>query len=241
MEPTILTTGLIDRVEQVRRTIFRLALVLLGATLLAYPFAKQLLHIVQLPLHAKLIIYAPLEGFLGHIKVSIATGVIITSPLMLYEVKRFLQTVCRMPRKTAVRATVATGGLFLLGVGFCYAVILPVTLRFLLSYGGDTIAAGISVSKYLTLTLTLAAVCGVMFELPLVTFILHRLGLISIAFLTQNRRYAIMLAAVATAILTPTPDAFTMTLLLVPLLALYEVSILVLRIVERHPSHDADD
>lgn len=241
MEPTILTTTLIEHVEAVRRSIFRLVLVLLGATLLAYPFAAQLLHIVQLPLNAPLIIYAPLEGFLGHIKVSIAAGVIITSPLMFYEVKRFLQVVCRMPHKAAVRGTVASGGLFLLGVGFCYAVILPVTLRFLLSYGGDTIAAGISVSKYLTLTLTLAAVCGVMFELPLVTFILHRLGLISISFLTQNRRYAIMIAAVATAILTPTPDAFTMTLLLVPLLALYEVSIWVLRIVERRPSHDADD
>ncbi|MCZ6875627.1 MAG: twin-arginine translocase subunit TatC [bacterium] len=241
MEPTILTTGLIDRVEQVRRTIFRLALVLLGTTLLAYPFAKHLLHIVQLPLNATLVIYAPLEGFLGHIKVSIATGVIITSPVILYEVKRFLQTVCRMSHKAAVGGTWATGGLFLLGVSFCYSVILPITLRFLLSFGGDNIATGISVSKYLALTLTLAAVCGVMFELPLVTFVLHRLGFISIAFLTQNRRYAVLVAAVVTAILTPTPDAFTMTMLLVPLLALYEVSILVLRIVERHAAHDADD
>lgn len=240
MEPTILTTGLFDRVEQVRRTFFRLALVLLGATLLAYPFARQLLHIVQLPLHATLVIYSPLEGFLGYIKVSVAAGVIITSPLILYEVKRFLQAVCRMPRKAALRGTLASGGLFLLGAGFCYAVMLPVTMRFLLSYGGDTIATGISVSKYLALTLTLAAVTGVMFELPLVTFILHRLGLISIAFLTRNRRYAVLIAAVAAAVLTPTPDAFTMTLLLVPILALYEVSILVLRIVERRPSRDAD-
>jgi len=240
MEPTILTSGLFDRVEQIRRTVFRLALVLLGATLLAYPFARQLLHLVQLPLHATLVIYAPLEGFLGYIKVSIAAGVIITSPLILYEVKRFLQTVCRMPPRAALGGTLATGGLFLLGAGFCYAVMLPVTLRFLLSFGGDTIEAGISVSKYLALTLTLAAVSGVMFELPLVTFILHRLGLISIAFLTRNRRYAALIAAVAAAVLTPTPDAFTMTLLLVPILALYEVSILVLRIVERRPSHDAD-
>lgn len=241
MEPTILTTGLFDRVEHIRRIVFRLVWVLLGTTLLAYPFAEHLLRFVQIPLNAPLVIYAPLEGFLGHIKVSIATGVMITSPLIFYEIKRFLESVCRMPHKMAVGGTVASGGLFLLGVGFCYAVIMPVTLRFLLSYGGDTIAAGISVSKYLALALTLAAVCGVMFELPLVTFVLHRLGLISIAFLTQNRRYALLLAAVATAILTPTPDAFTMTLLLVPLLALYEISILVLRVVERRPSNDTDD
>ena len=178
---------------------------------------------------------------MGYIKVSVATGVLIISPLIFYEIKRFLETVCRMPHKMAVGGTVASGGLFLLGVVFCYAVMMPVTLGFLLSYGGDTIAAGISVSKYLALALTLAAVCGIMFELPLVTLVLHRLGLISIAFLTENRRYAILIAAVATAILTPTPDAFTMTLLLVPLLALYEVSIIVLRVVERHQSHDHDD
>ena len=108
-----------------------------------------------------------------------------------------------------------------------------ITLRFLLSYGGETISPGISVSKYLSLVLGLAAACGVMFELPVVTMVLHRLDFLSIAFMTQNRRYAVLLAAVATAILTPTPDAFTMTMLLVPLLMLYEISILVLRVVER--------
>jgi sec-independent protein translocase protein TatC len=232
-EPSILTTGLLSHVENVRRTIFRLVLVLILASLAAYPFAEYLLHFVKQPLGAKLVIYAPLEGFLGYIKVSIAAGFLLTSPLLLYEVRRFLQYVCGMRPAAALGGTVATGGLFLLGVAFCYVVILPVTLRFLLSYGGNTITPGISVSKYLALTLGLAAACGAMFELPLVTFVLHRLDLISIAFMTNNRRYAILLAAVATAILTPTPDAFTMTLLLVPILALYEISILVLRVAER--------
>ena len=232
-EPSILTTGLLAQVENVRRMVFRLAITLILASLAAYPFAKHLLHFVKQPLAATLTIYAPLEGFLGHIKVSIAAGFLLTSPLILYEVKRFLQHVCRMRPRGALGGTVATGGLFLVGVSFCYLVILPVTLGFLLSYGGDNIAPGISVSKYLSLILGLATACGVMFELPLVTLVLHRLDLISIAFLTENRRYAVLLAALATAILTPTPDAFTMTMLLVPLLALYEISILLLRVVER--------
>lgn len=237
-EPTLLTTGLLSRVENMRRTVFRLVIVLILASLAAYPFAEHLLHFVKMPLGASLTIYAPLEGFLGHIKVSIAMGFLITSPLLLYEVKRFLQVVCRMRPRAALVGTVATGGLFLVGVSFCYAVILPVTLRFLLSYGGDNIAPGISVTKYLSLTLGLAVTCGAIFELPLITVVLHRLDLISIAFMTQNRRYAVLLAAVATAILTPTPDAFTMTMLLVPLLGLYEVSILVLRVAERGESRE---
>ena len=232
-EPSILTTGLLSSFENIRRTVFRLALILIFATLAAYPFAEHLLHFVKQPLGATLTMYAPLEGFLGHIKVALGTGFLITSPVLLYEIKRFLQYVCRMRPRAALAGTIAVGGLFAVGVSFCYLVILPITLRFLLSYGGETISPGISVSKYLSLVLGLAAACGVMFELPVVTMVLHRLDFLSIAFMTQNRRYAVLLAAVATAILTPTPDAFTMTMLLVPLLMLYEISILVLRVVER--------
>lgn len=231
-EPSILTTGLLARAEQVRRAIFRLGLVLALMTLAAYPFARHLLHFVKQPLGATLIMYAPLEGFLGYVKVSMAAGFLLTSPLILYEVKRLLQHVCQLPPPAALGGAVAAGGLFLVGVSFCYVAILPVTLGFLLSFGGENITAGISVSRYLSLTLGLSAVCGVAFELPLVVLILHRLGLLSIAFLTQNRRYAILVAAIATAIVTPTPDAFTMSMLLVPLLVLYEISILVLRLTE---------
>lgn len=229
-EPSILTTGLLAHAETVRRTVFRLATILLLATVAAYPFAEYLLHIVARPIGTTLTMYAPLEGFLGYIKVSFAAGFLVVSPLLLYEIKRFLQRVCGMKAKIAFLATAISAGLFAIGAGFCYFVILPVTLAFLLNYGADTIAAGISVSKYLSLALGLTAACGVMFELPLVMFILYRLGLVSVGFLTGNRRYAVLVSALATAILTPTPDAYTMSMLLVPLLGLYEISILVVRI-----------
>lgn len=232
-EPRILTTGLLDHAERMRRTVFRLVAIFLLASLAAYPFAEHLLRFVKQPVGTSLVIYAPLEGFLGHIKVSLAAGFLLTAPFVLYALKRLLQRVCGLPARTAFAGTVATAVLFLVGVSFCYLVILPVTLNFLLSYGGENITAGISVSKYLSLALGLAAACGVMFELPLVTLLLHRLEVLSIAFLTQNRRYALLLCAVATAVLTPTPDAYTMSMLLVPLLGLYEVSILLLRVVER--------
>jgi sec-independent protein translocase protein TatC len=239
--PSILTSGLLSGVDHVRRAVFRLAIIMFLASLAAYPFAAYLLHFVKQPLGAQLVIYSPLEGFLGYIKVAVAAGFLVTSPLLLYEIKRLLQQVCGLRPAQAVGATVAVGGMFLVGVSFCYVVILPVTLGFLLSYGGDTIAAGISVSKYLSLTLGLAAVCGVVFELPLVVLVLHRLGLISIAFLTRNRRYAVLLAAVAAAVLTPTPDAFTMSMLLVPLLGLYEGSILMLRLIERRAARSDEE
>ncbi|MDZ7379272.1 MAG: twin-arginine translocase subunit TatC, partial [candidate division KSB1 bacterium] len=86
---------------------------------------------------------------------------------------------------------------------------------------------------YLAMTLGMAAACGVIFELPLVALMLHRLGLLSVAFLTAHRRYAVLLGAIFTAIITPTPDAFTMGALLLPLLGLYEISIALMRIADR--------
>lgn len=231
-EPRILTTVLIEHVETIRWSIFRLGIVLVLGTVVAYPFAGHLLHFLKQPLAAKLVIYAPLEGFLGYMKVAVAAGFALMTPFALYEVKRLLQHVVHLPPAVALGGTVAAGGLFLVGVSFCYLAILPVTLHFLLSFGGENIAAGISVSRYLSLMLGLSAACGAVFELPLVVLILHRLGLISIAFLTQNRRYAILIAALLTAVITPTPDAFTMGMLLVPMLALYEISILIMRLTE---------
>jgi sec-independent protein translocase protein TatC len=236
-EPSILTTGLFAQVEAVRRMVFRLAMILVLATVVAYPFAPFMLHIIARPIGTPLTMYAPLEGFLGYIKVSFAAGFLVISPLLLYEINRFLQRICGLKAKIAFLATGVSAGLFGVGVGFCYFVILPVTLNFLLNYGSETIAAGISVNKYLSLTLGLSAACGVMFELPLVTLLLYRLGLVNLGFLTSNRRYAILVSAVATAVLTPTPDAYTMSMLLVPLLGLYEISILVVRVADYRRGH----
>ena len=232
-ELRILTTDLFERANRVRQTVFRLVMVLLGASLLAYPFAPRLLHWLTLPLGMKLVMYAPLEGFLGYITVSLAAGFCLTAPLVLYSVYQVLQTVVRLQPAAARNGTLAAGGLFVLGAGFCFAVILPVTLQFLLGFGGDRLTAGLSVSKYLFLTLGLSAGCGLIFELPLVLIILHSLGLISLDFLCRNRRYAILLSAIFTAILTPTPDAFTLSALLLPMVGLYEVSIILVRLSER--------
>jgi sec-independent protein translocase protein TatC len=232
-EPRLLTSDLFVALEYVRRSVLRLLIVFAVASAVAYPLAPQLLHFLARPLGAPLIMYAPLEGFMGYVTVAMTTSLCALAPLLLYEVHRLLRAVGSLPPRLALWGTVAAGGLFALGASFCYVVILPVTLRFFLNFGGENIEAGISVSRYLSLTLGLSAACGVTFELPLITLILHRLGLISVRFLTEHRRYAVLIGAIFTAIITPTPDAFTMSTLLLPLLALYEVSIVLMRIAER--------
>jgi len=232
-EPRLLTSDLLVSLEQVRRSILRLAIVFAVTSALAYPLAPHLLHFLARPLGAPLIMYAPLEGLMSYVTISMTTSVGLLAPLLLYEVNRLLRTVGGLSPRVARHSTIAAGSLFALGAGFCYVVILPVTLHFLLSFGGENVEAGISVSRYLSMTLGLSAACGLTFELPLVTLILHHLGLLSVSFLTEHRRYAVLIGAVFTAIITPTPDAFTMSTLLLPMLGLYEISIVLMRIAER--------
>lgn len=232
-EPRLLTSDFFGSLEQVRRSVLRLAMVFAVASALAYPLAPHLLHFLTRPLGAPLIMYAPLEGLMGYVTVAMTTSLCLLAPMLLYEVNRLLRTVCHLSRRLALSSTMAAGGLFALGAGFCYVVVLPFTLRFLLSFGGENVEAGISVSRYLSMTLGMAAACGLTFELPLVVLILHHLGLLSVSFLTEHRRYAVLLGAIFTAIITPTPDAFTMSTLLFPLLGLYEISIVLMRMVER--------
>jgi len=232
-EPRLLTADLFVVLEQVRRSVLRLLIVFAVATAVAYPLAPYLLHFLTRPLGAPLIMYAPLEGFMGYVTVAMTTSLCLLAPLLLYEANRLLRTVGGLSPRIARSSTIAAGGLFVLGAGFCYVVILPVTLRFLLGFGGENIEAGISVSRYLSMSLGLSAACGITFELPLVTLILHHLGLLSVSFLTEHRRWAVLLGAIFTAIITPTPDAFTMSTLLLPLLGLYEISIVLMRIAER--------
>lgn len=235
-KPQLLTTDLFASLEQVRRSALRLAIVFAVASAVAYPLAPYLLHLLARPLGAPLIMYAPLEGLMGYVTISMSASGCLVAPLLLYEMYRLLRAVSQVPPRIALWSTVAAGSLFVVGALFCYLVILPVTLHFLLSFGGDNIEAGISVSRYLAMTLGLAAACGLVFELPLVTLLLHYLGLLSVAFLAEHRRYAILIGAVITAIITPTPDALTMSTLFLPLLGLYEISIVLMRLAERRRS-----
>ena len=142
-EPRLLTSDLFVSLEHVRRSVLRLAIVFAVASAVAYPFVPHLLHFLARPLGTPLIMYAPLEGFMSYVTISMTTSVCLVAPLLLYEVHRLLRAVCGLHPRVALGSAVAAGGLFALGAGFCYVVILPVTLRFLLGFGGENIEAGI--------------------------------------------------------------------------------------------------
>jgi sec-independent protein translocase protein TatC len=125
----------------------------------------------------------------------------------------------------------AATGLFYGGAFFSYFLVLPVAINFLVSYGTENnLQPMIGLSKYLTFTVGLIFAFGAIFELPLILLILGRIGVVGYLGLARNRRYALLLNAVVSAILTPTPDAYTMLLMMVPIQVLYEASIWLVRI-----------
>jgi sec-independent protein translocase protein TatC len=123
--------------------------------------------------------------------------------------------------------------LFYLGAFFCYFVTLPFGIRFLLGYQSATIRPMISAGKYISFCTGFVFAFGIIFELPLILALLSAIRLVTAAFLTRNRRYAILLIAILSAVLTPTPDFFNLMLMGGPLYILFEVGVLLVKIIER--------
>jgi sec-independent protein translocase protein TatC len=125
-------------------------------------------------------------------------------------------------------------GLFLVGGGFCFFIVLPLAMGFLLTYKvGDVLMPMLSVGQYVDFCLKFILAFGAIFELPIVILFLTKMGIVTPQTLAKHRKYAVLLAFVLAALLTPTPDAFNQTLMAVPIILLYEVGILLSYLVRR--------
>ena len=174
----------------------------------------------------------PTEGFIVSLKLSLAVGILIAAPGVFYQFWRFVAPgLYPRERKFILPVVITSTVSFLIGVGFSFFV-LPYATQFFLSFGGDKIQNLWSFGSYVDFIVRLMIAFGVVFELPLVIYFLVRLGIVTPQFLRKQRRYAIIINLIIAAVITP-PDIFTMVVLSIPLLALYEISILVGDVVHR--------
>jgi len=181
-----------------------------------------------------LVFLAPAEAIWMHIKISFICAFIITSPLIFYEIWRFIAPgLMENEKKYALPFVFTTTSLFLIGASFCFFIVLPFAMNFLLSYKTENLQPMLSVGKYVDFCLKFILAFGAIFELPVVTVFLTKMGIVTPEFLATNRKYAILIAFVLAALLTPTPDAFNQTLMAVPIVVLYEVGIWTSRILDK--------
>lgn len=166
-------------------------------------------------------------------------GALLASPVLLWQVWRFVAPgLYRHEKKALLIFTVISTCCFLGGGLFGYLVVFPPAFRFLAGYSNDYLYALPTVSEYFSLSLRLLLAFGVIFELPVLMVFLAKLGVVNVNFLSRHRRYAILIAFVIAAILTPTPDVVNQLLMAAPLVILYEVGIIAVRILVRSRPDD---
>jgi sec-independent protein translocase protein TatC len=205
----------------------------------AFFFSDHLFSWLKQPLRAELVFLSPAEAFWAHLKVSLFGGFLLSLPVLFYQVWSFVVPgLFRHERKYGLIFILFSALFFLLGLTFCSLVVLPFALHFLITFGSNAgIKPTISVGLYVDFVLKLLLAFGLIFQLPLVITLLSRLGLLTSEFLSRHRRYAVLLAFIAAAILTPTPDVFNQTLMAGPIILLYELGILSARLfAKRVPS-----
>jgi len=228
---------LVEHLSELRtRLIWSIAFVLLGF-FACWGFSEQIFNIIRGPIQpflntdtGGLIFTAPMDKFMAHLKVSFLGSIIVTCPLWLSQVWLFVAPGLYAGEKKYVFGFISFGTiLFCSGVAFVYFVVYPMAFKFLMTFGGETDVAMITISDYLSFFTTTTLVFGAAFEMPLILTILGMMGVIDHTFLAEKRRYAIVLLAAMSAMVTP-PDVISMVLMMIPMVLLYESSVILVKI-----------
>lgn len=227
---------LVDHLTELRTRLIYSAYAILAGFGLCWAFSEKLFDIIRRPIqpylensHGGLIYTAPMDKFVAHLKVSFLAAVIISSPFWLYQVWKFIAPGLYAKEKKYAAGFIGFGTiLFCAGVAFVYFFVFPMAFHFLMTFGGSTDQAMITIEAYLSFFTTTTLVFGLAFEMPLILLILGMMGIINAKFLSDKRRYAIVAMAALSAVITP-PDALSMIMMLIPLCLLYELSIWLVR------------
>ncbi|MEW6600171.1 MAG: twin-arginine translocase subunit TatC [Nitrospirota bacterium] len=189
-----------------------------------------------------LVFLAPAEALWMHMKIAFISALIICSPLIFFEVWRFVAPgLLSKEKKYALPFIFTTTFLFLIGALFCFIIVLPFAMNFLLNYKTENLQPMISVDKYVDFCLKFIMAFGAIFELPVILVFLTRMGIVTNEFLAKNRKYAVLIAFIVAAVLTPTPDAFNQTLMAVPIIILYEAGIWASRLFNKKKKTEEDN
>ncbi|MFH1059944.1 MAG: twin-arginine translocase subunit TatC [Pseudomonadota bacterium] len=206
----------------------------------AFFFKEQIYQLLKAPLAphlpagSKLIYTSPQELFFTYMKVSFLAAVVAASPVIFYQIWRFISPgLYERERKMAWPFVIISSLLFISGAVFCYLVVFPFAFAFFMSLATDEIVPMLKVNEYLSFSSSLLFLFGLTFETPLVLYFMAKLGIVNAGKLRKNRRYAILIIFVVAAVATPTPDVITQILMAAPLMLLYEFSILLIARAER--------
>ncbi len=225
----------IDHLEELRKRILYALGCVVIFSILGFFFAPGVLNLIIK--HSQIAVtyfFSPMEAFTAQIKVAISLGVIVSFPFLLYQTWAFIGPGLTKKERKISLAYLGSGLiLFITGMFFGYFVLIKFGLTFLLSFGTEYLQPLINIGKYLNFIIWCLLGAGLLFQLPLLLFFLMKLGILDVDLVRRHRPEAVIAILLICAVITPTGDLFTLMLISIPLLILFELSIFAARLTKK--------
>ena len=231
-----------DHLRELRKRITWSIIVIILSTTIAFIFHQQILQALMKPAQQfseipnQKPVYTELTEYIGvAMKVSLLSGFSISLPFLLYQLTMFLAPGLSSKEKKYLYILIPISILaFLTGAFFGYRILFPPAINFLLNFGNDVATPYIRIGNYTSLMLSLLFWMGLVFETPIVLFFLAKLGIVTSSFLAKQRRFAVVIAFILGAMITPTFDPVNQTLVAIPIIILYEIGIWTSKLAKRN-------
>jgi sec-independent protein translocase protein TatC len=249
-----------SHLDELRKRIVNVAIAVGIGFVICFAYSEKILGLLLLPMNSTVafslqfpfVAFTPnkavqtlhftalTEPFMSHLKIGFIAGIMLMIPFILRQVWLFIAPgLLLRERRYAGQFVFFATIFFAIGVLFCFFVLLPIAVPFLISYKAEHLTPIIKIGDYIDFTLKFMLATGAVFELPLIMILLGRMGIINVDSLTRFRKYAFLIAFIIGGLVTPTPDAFNMTIMSIPIYLLYEIGILGVRILGRKKDPDS--
>jgi sec-independent protein translocase protein TatC len=231
---------ILSHLSELRTRLIRSVIAVVIGSLISFIFARQIFYILILPTGGIDLIYIEMTEMIGtYMRVCLASGVFLAMPYIVYQGIMFVSPALTRKEKKYVYLILPWIGLmFIIGVVFGYFILIPPATRFLLTFGSDIATPQIKVGNYISIITRLLLAIGFAFEMPVVTTFLARIGVLKAKWLSDKRKTAIIGSFILAALITPTFDPINQSLVALPLIGLYELSILLAKLVSREKATD---
>lgn len=223
--------SLIDHLQELRRRLIISIIAVVICSGITYFYSEELIHFITAPA-GKLYYMNPAEAFFTYLKASFFAGLLLALPVVLYQMWAFvLPALTRQERKVSFVLVPSSVLLFFTGLAFSYFFVLPAGIKFFVGFSTAELQPLFSIGQYFSFVVSFLLPFGVVFELPLFLVVLAKMGVITSEYLIGKRKMMLVMSFVVGAVISPTPDVFSQTMIAIPILVLYELSILLVKYI----------
>jgi sec-independent protein translocase protein TatC len=235
--------SLVQHLGELRDRLVWAAIALIVTTAVAFYFATPLIRFLLVPVDCTffptyscadpphhLVSFSPTESFTTYFQVALTAGLALAMPVILYQVYAYVDPALLPKERRFVRLLgLPVIFLFILGMAFCYFVLLPNAIKFLINFASPVIENQLRASDYLSFVTIFILAMGVVFEVPVIIYALVKVNVVTRPWLTKQRRFVVLIVVVAAAVITPTPDPINQTLVAIPMYLLFELGLVAAR------------